>query len=69
MSRNSQILILRVRRHSQTQQIMFPVVFATLQLPVSLEPIDKFLLVKSPNKYSGDGKLGSHPEPIHPTKQ
>ena len=38
---NSQILILR---YSQTKQIisLFPIVFATLQLPVSLEPIDQF---------------------------
>ena len=38
MSRNSQILILR---YSQTKQIisLFPTVFATLHLPVSLVPI------------------------------
>ena len=44
MSGESQILLLR---YSQIKQIisLFPSVFATLQLSVSLEPIDQFQFV------------------------
>ena len=41
MSQNSQILILRYRK-TKKMIFWFPIVFVTLQLPISLELIDQF---------------------------